>query len=149
MLITLHLTNLNILKATGRSDIFFKLEIAKKIIGFIAILIGLFFGLFGMLYSLVITSYICFGLNAYFSGVVIKYGIREQLIDILPSFILSILVGVTTYFAINLLSEGVYIDMIMMIIVYSTMYFSISKFLKFEALDLFLSVINERIFKRI
>lgn len=148
MLLALHITNLNILKAIGRSDIFFKLEIIKKIIGIVAIAIGIQYGINGMLYSIVITSYICFGINAYFSGRLIKYGVREQLYDIIPAFILSIFVGVTTYYLVNLLHFSSAINMIIMMLVYLISYFGFSKLLKFEALDLFLSIINERITKR-
>lgn len=147
MLLTLHITNLNILKAAGRSDIFFYLEIAKKIIGVIAIIIGIQFGILGMLYAMVVTSYICLGINAYYSGKVIKYGILEQFKDIMPAYILSIGVGITTYFVVSYFSLHYAISMIIMIIVYSVFYIGISKVLQFEALELFLSIMNDRIFK--
>lgn len=148
MLLTLHVTNLNILKATGRSDIFFKLEIAKKIIGIIAIIIGIQFGIMGMLYAIVITSYLCLGLNAYFSGKVIKYGILEQFKDVFPTYTLSILIGIFTYLLVSHIHLNYITNLILSIIVFSVFYIGISKLLRFEALELFSDIINDRIFKR-
>jgi teichuronic acid exporter len=148
MLLTLHVTNLNILKATGRSDIFFKLEIAKKIIGIISIIIGIQFGIMGMLYAIVVTSYLCLGLNAYFSGKVIKYGILEQFKDVFPTYILSILIGIFTYLLMSYFHLSYITNLILSIIVFSVFYIGISKILRFEALELFSNILNDRIFKR-
>jgi len=148
MLLTLHITNLNILKAAGRSDIYFYLVIPKQIIGIVSIIIGIQFGIIGMLYAMAATSYICLGINAYYSGKVIKYGMKEQFKDVIPTYILSIFVGIITFLLVGFFSLQYIISMIIMIIIYSILYIGISKFLRFEALELFLSIINERVFKK-
>ena len=124
------------------------LEIAKKIIGVIAIIIGIQFGIRGMLYAMVVTSYISLGMNAYYAGRVIKYGIWEQFKDVMPTYLLSIGVGVVTYLFVSYLSLHDASSMFMMIIIYSILYIGISKLLHFEALELFLSIMNDRIFKK-
>ncbi|MEI6555338.1 MAG: lipopolysaccharide biosynthesis protein [Paludibacter sp.] len=144
MLLTMHVTNLNILKATGRSDIFFKLEIVKKVIGISALFIGIQFGIMGMLYAMVVTSYFCLGLNAFFSGRVIKYGIMEQFKDVIFTFILSIVVGLISYFMISYFEFSYLISMLLMITVYVILYLGISKIMKIEALEMYLSILNER-----
>ncbi len=144
MLLTMHVTNLNILKATGRSDIFFKLEIVKKVIGISALFIGIQFGIMGMLNAMVATSYFCLGLNAFFSGRVIKYGIMEQFKDVIFTFILSIVVGLISYFMISYFEFSYLISMLLMITVYVILYLGISKIMKIEALEMYLSILNER-----
>jgi len=101
-----------------------------------------------MLYAIVVSSYICLELNAYFSGKVISYGIWEQIKDVIPAYILSILVGVITYFSVTYFTLYFITSIIAMIMIYTVLYVSISKLLKFEALDIYLSIINERIFKQ-
>ncbi len=145
MLLALHISNLNILKATGNSKLFFKIEIAKKILGIIAISIGIQFGIKGMLYSMVISSYLFFVLNAYFSGKVIKYGFFEQLKDIFPAYALSVFVGLMTYYFVQMVETNTVINLIISIFIYITLYLSISKILRFEAIDLFYSVLKERL----
>ena len=62
MLFPLHAINLNILQVKGRSDLFLKLEIIKKIIAMGPIVVGIFYGIEYMLWGDVLTSFI-----AYFS----------------------------------------------------------------------------------
>ena len=62
----LHALNLNMLQVQGRSDLFLKLEIIKKIIGLAPLLIGVFVGIFPMLYTSIITCIISYFLNSYF-----------------------------------------------------------------------------------
>ena len=68
----LHAINLNMLQVQGRSDLFLKLEIVKKIIA--------------VLWGSLITSIIAYFLNARYSGTLIGYPIKAQIRDILPSF---------------------------------------------------------------
>lgn len=90
MLYTLHTTNLSILQVKGRTDIFLKLEIMKKSIAALAILIGLNWGILGLIWGQVITSYIAYFINAYYSGKLLNYSIQKQLKDLYPSLVLSI-----------------------------------------------------------
>lgn len=89
MLYPLHSLNLNMLQVEGRSDLFLKLEIIKKIIAVVPVLLGIFVGIYWMLIGSVFTGWISYYLNAYYSGPAIGYSIKEQIIDILPSFGIS------------------------------------------------------------
>ena len=82
----LHAINLNMLQVQGRSDLFLKLEIVKKIIAVCPLSIGVFIGIDWMLWSSVITSIINYWLNSRYSGKLIGYSTWTQIKDILPSF---------------------------------------------------------------
>jgi O-antigen/teichoic acid export membrane protein len=97
MVYTLQTTNLNILKVKGRPDIFLNLEIIKKIVGIILILLGLHWGIIGLVSGLVVSSYISFFLNSHYSGRLINYPVIEQLTDIAPYFLVSILMAALAY----------------------------------------------------
>lgn len=84
--------NLNILKVKGRSDILLRLEIIKKTIGVVLLVVGLNFQVIGLVISLTVFSYISFIINMYFSGSLISYSIKEQLKDTLLLYILGGLV---------------------------------------------------------
>jgi len=73
MLYPLHAINLNILQVKGRSDLFLKLEIIKKTIAVFPILIGIFYGIEYMLWGSVLTSFIAYFLNSYYSADLIRY----------------------------------------------------------------------------
>lgn len=89
MLYPLHALNLNMLQVQGRSDLFLRLEIIKKVIAIGPILIGIFFSIYWMLATSVITSIFALYLNAYCSGPFLDYSIKEQISDIFPSFIIA------------------------------------------------------------
>ena len=86
MLYPLHALNLNMLQVQGRSDLFLKLEIIKKIIAIGPLLLGVFVDIYLMLAGSLVTSLISYYLNAYYSGPFLNYSIKEQVRDILPSF---------------------------------------------------------------
>ena len=86
----LHAINLNILKVLGRSDLFLKLEIIKKINITIAILIGINFGIWGLLIASVISSYIALLINMYYTNKHIDYSYANQFSDLLPIFLQTI-----------------------------------------------------------
>ena len=111
MLYPLHSINLNILKVKGRSDVFLKLEVIKKVLAIFPILVGVYLGIEMMLWGSVIISVISYFLNAYYSASLINYSVYEQLKDIFPSFIVSLGVGFLMW-SISLLSISYYLMLI-------------------------------------
>lgn len=82
----LHAINLNMLQVQGRSDLFLKLEIIKKIVAVGPILLGVFISIEWMLWGSVLIGLFTYWLNSFYSGKMIDYGSLAQLRDIAPSF---------------------------------------------------------------
>jgi len=97
LLYPLHMMNLNMLQALGRSDLFLRLEIIKKFMIAINIAVTWRWGISAMIYGIIITSIISYYLNSYYSGVLIHYPIKEQVLDLLPYLIVSVLMGSAVY----------------------------------------------------
>ena len=102
MLYPLHAINLNILQVKGRSDLFLKLEIIKKIIAVGPLVLGVLFSIEYMLWGSVCTSFIAYFLNSYYSANLINYPTKEQIKDILPTFLVSF-VTATAMWSLTLL----------------------------------------------
>ena len=102
MLYPLHAINLNILQVKGRSDLFLRLEVIKKIIAVGPLLLGVFFSIEYMLWGSVFTSLIAYFLNSYYSANLINYPTRDQVKDILPTFGVSF-VTATAMWSLTLL----------------------------------------------
>lgn len=85
--------NLNAIKALGRSDYFLKLEIIKKAVGLTAVLISMWFGVIWMAYSLIVTSILSQLINSYPNKKLLNYSYANQLKDMLPQILLSLLMG--------------------------------------------------------
>lgn len=86
----LHAINLNMLQVQGRSDLFLKLEIIKKVISIIPICIGIFIDIYWMIASSILTGIIAFFLNSHYSGRMIGYGSFMQLKDISKSYLFAV-----------------------------------------------------------
>lgn len=89
MLYPIQVFNLNLLKVFGRSDLFLKLEIIKKCVMVITIITAVQFGVFWLACSVVLNSFIALFINTYYSGELINYNTREQLLSLLPFFLFS------------------------------------------------------------
>ena len=124
MLYPLHAINLNILQVKGRSDLFLKLEIIKKTIAVFPILIGIFYGIEYMLWGSVLTSFIAYFLNSYYSADLIRYSTIEQIRDVLPVFTVSFTIAAVMWL-FSLLDISVYIQLPTQIKVGLTMAFAV------------------------
>jgi teichuronic acid exporter len=97
ILYPIHSYNLQILNVKGRSDLFLKLEIIKKIIIVLVLIASFTYGIFGLLYGSVITSILCFFINTHYSGKFINYSSWQQTKDLLPIIVLSAFMGLTVF----------------------------------------------------
>lgn len=93
----IHAINLNILKVKGRSDLFLKLEIIKKVLGVIVIIVSIPFGLIVLCYSSIFTSVVSLAINSYYTKRFINVGFMNQLYDISGTLIMSFIAFVASY----------------------------------------------------
>ena len=84
MLYPLHTLHLNLLMAQGRSDLFLRLEILKKVMMVMALALTFRMGVGAMVDSMLAFSLACLALNSYYTRRLIHYGWSEQLRDLLP-----------------------------------------------------------------
>ena len=89
----LHSYNLNILNVKGRSDLYLRLEIIKKAIITIGLLIAIPFGIYGLLWMQFVLTILLFFVNTSFSGKLINYPMSDQVKDLLQIFGLTVLMG--------------------------------------------------------
>ena len=85
----IHAINLNLLQVKGRSDLFLKLEIIKKILGIVVLVASAPFGLIAMCYAKIGSSLICLVINTYYTGKLINVGFMKQMYDLFPTLLLS------------------------------------------------------------
>lgn len=92
-----HTANLNAIMALGRSDLFLKLEIIKKIMGLAAVLITMNISVMAMAYSLLVTSVLSQIINSWPNKKLLNYNYLAQLKDMMPQIVLSIVMGAIVY----------------------------------------------------
>lgn len=127
----LHAINLNILQVLGRSDIFLYLEILKKIVGIVPIVIGIFCGIYYMLLASILTGVISLYLNTWYTGKTLNYSFWKQLRDIAPSYFTALVIALAVYF-LKYLSLPYYVVLMLQIIVGLVACITISEIFKFD-----------------
>ncbi|MGD0812274.1 MAG: lipopolysaccharide biosynthesis protein [Verrucomicrobiota bacterium] len=95
----LSLIHLNALAAQGRSDLFLRLEIIKKMFVVAAVALSFRHGVKGLLIGDIVVSIISCYLNSYYSIRLIGYSWEEQILDLLPYLGISALMGVCVWLA--------------------------------------------------
>lgn len=143
MFYPIHTANLNAINAMGRSDLFLKLEIIKKVIGVGTIIIALFYGPLVMAYSLLITTFVNAFFNASPNKKLMEYSYWDQLRDILPGFLLAIIMGICTL-SVRFLNLGNLATLIGQILIGMCVYIGGSYWLKFESFNLIIDMIKSR-----
>jgi len=98
--------NLQSIKALGRSDIVLKLEVAKRTIGVILLISSVPFGLEAIAWSMCIGNIIAALLNASPNKKLLGYSFLSQVIDILPSILMSAVVFIAAWGCVKLLPNS-------------------------------------------
>lgn len=132
MFYPVHTANLNAIKAMGRSDIFLKLEIIKKIVGMSLLLSTMWFGVMAMAYSLLVSCVLSQIINSWPNKRLLGYGYLEQLRDLIPGVILAVIMGICVYF-IGYINLPNIIVLIIQVIVGATIYIVMSIVFKLES----------------
>ena len=86
----IHTANLNTIKALGRSDLLFRMEVIKKTIGLALLFISLRYGVYAVACSLLISTVFTSFINAFPNKKLIGYGYINQIMDILPSLLTAV-----------------------------------------------------------
>lgn len=140
----LHTANLNAIKAMGRSDLFLKLEIIKKVFGVIILLITLPFGVYVMALSLLFTSVMSQLINSWPNAKLLGYAYGHQLRDMLPAMVLSCVMGAVVY-PISLLGWSDWVTLPVQVFVGAAVYVAGSILFKLDSFNYLLSIIKNLI----
>ncbi len=147
MFYPIHTANLNAIKAMGRSDLFLKLEIVKKVVGIIMLVSTMWFGVMAMAYSLLITNIAGQIINSWPNRKLLNYKYIQQVKDIMPSILLASLMGIcVSVIPMFQLSDA--ITLLIQIITGAAIYIGISFAFKLEPFQYMLNLLKPMVFKR-
>ncbi len=133
--------NLNAIKALGRSDLFLKLEIWKKVFGLIAILSTMWFGPLAMAYSAIVTTFTSQIINSWPNKKLLNYSYPEQLKDISENIFLSVVMGAIVY-CVTFLNLSSFLTLTIQVLLGATIYVLGSKIFKLESFNYILGILK-------
>ena len=146
MFYPIHTANLNAIKAMGRSDLFLKLEIAKKLVGMVLLLSTMWFGVMAMAYSLLISSVLGQIINSWPNRKLLNYGYLEQLKDILPGIALAVFMGCCVNL-VGLFNLPNFITLLIQIPLGASIYIATSALLHLESFEYLMDMIRPMVRK--
>lgn len=147
MFYPIHTVNLNAIKAMGRSDLFLKLEICKKVVGLALLFATVFISVKAMTYSLLVSTLFSMMINAWPNKELLHYSFLEQMKDIMPSILLAVGMGACVY-AIGLLHLPTLPLLVIQIFCGGGIYLLGSKLLKLEPFVYLIGIIAPILKKR-
>lgn len=133
MWLPIHAINLNLLQVKGRSDLFLKLEIIKKIMLVVVLAATIKFGLVVMCIGQIFSSLFGLIINTYYTGKLIKVGFLMQMKDLLPTLIVSLLMCIGVYM-ITLVLPNCWLQLIVGFAIGVIFYYSVARIRKAEEL---------------
>ena len=137
-----HTANLNAIKAMGRSDVYLKLEVAKKIIGAVILISTVWFGPFVMAASGLISTFISQIINSWPNKKLLDYSYSEQFKDFLPSLLLSLAMCVIVFVVGRVLPFPTIGVLLIQVMIGVTIYIAGSVIFKIESFSYVLLVLN-------
>lgn len=144
----IHSLNLNILNVKGRSDLFLRLEIIKKILTTIVIFTTYRWGITAMIYGQIFQSIVCLFINSYYSNKLISYGFLKQIKDVAPCALITLIMIIIVYYVGLLFDINLLLKLLLQILVALLVYFSLAYIFKIEAFREICKILSQKIFKR-
>jgi len=138
----IHVSNLNALKAMGRSDYYLKLEIIKKILGFTVLFATIWFGPLVMCASGIVSSLLSQAINAWPNKKLLGYSLIEQYKDIVPSILLALFMGVCVFAIGAVLPFPIILTLLIQIVAGAGIYIGLSIILKIDTFYYLLDVLK-------
>ena len=141
----LQAVNYQSITAIGKSKTMFIWTVVKRIVGIGAVVLGLvFFGMKGLLAGVVFNYWFSYLINISLVSKHIGYKWYQQIKDLFPVGIVSVVIAVICYFVGNMLHLGMYADGGVKLIVYLILYLGWSLLFKPDAYRYFLSIIPDK-----
>lgn len=139
----IHTANLNAIKAMGRSDLFLKLEVIKKFMGMILLLITMNISVMAMAYSLLISGLISQVINSWPNRYLLKYSYIDQIKDILPNIVMALIMGGFVYF-ISYLNLPILVSLVVQILSGGIIYLILSILTKNDSFIYLINILKSR-----
>lgn len=140
----IHSLNLNLLFVKGRSELFLKLEVVKKIIGVIILCVTIPLGLVAMCYGQIVSSVLFLIINTYYTGKLINVGFFRQMKDLTPTLLYTFVMGGVVWILSSMLTSS-YLQILVGLLVGLPMYLLVSKVAKSQEYLFLLDVLRQYI----
>jgi len=138
----IHTVNLQAINALGRSDIFLRLEIMKKIVGVSVFAVTVPIGIYAIALGSIVSGVISTLINAYPNKLLLDYSFTEQWRDLMPALILSLVMCGVVY-GVLFFGLPIWATLVLQIVVGVVMYVGLAWVLGLESLTYVMNTVKE------
>lgn len=142
MLYTLNGVNQSVIKALGKGTLYVVADIIKRVIGISLIFGGIAFGIKGMLWGMVLSTYISFAINGIINSRLTSYSFGMQIRDVLPYYILSLGLGLLLMRIFPLFELNYIVSMGLQALLFIGLYLVLSYVFKLKGLFIYVDIIK-------
>lgn len=144
MLMPIQSSNMAVIKAMGFSNIILKYEVYKKLLETCVMAFSFAMGLYAIAYGVVIYNFLCLFINLHPTKKIINYGIGEQIRDVAPILLVSLIMGVCVYVIAAIISNNLFLLLIVQLSAGFGIYFILSKMLKIDSFNYIVTIIKRK-----
>lgn len=139
----IHSINLNLLQVKGRSDLFLRLEVIKKIMGACILCITVPIGLIAMCIGSIFSAIFSLIINASYTGKLINVGFWLQMRDLFPILLLSLFMGVVVFLSTMFIPSNI-VKLVVGVVVGIIFYIGVAYLFKMEEFSDLLSLVKRK-----
>lgn len=144
ILMPIQIINIQAIMSLGFSDIILRMELRKKIIEVVILAVSVFGGVEAIAWGVVLYNAVCIYINLSPNRKLLGYGIREQIVDVAPTFLISVFMGAFIYI-VGFLSFGMLMLLFIQILCGVIFYLVSCYIFKVESFFYILNIVTKRI----
>lgn len=134
--------NITAIQSLGYSGITLKLEIIKKILEAIILIVSFMIDVYAVAWGIVLFNFVCIFINLRPSKRLVDYGVVEQLKDVLPTLMAAIIMGILVYLC-ELLPLSSILILVIQIIVGTVVYYLLCKLFRLDSFNYVLEYLHK------
>ena len=128
--------------AVGKSKLIFRWNIVKRLVGLASILVGMNFGVEGILWGMVFGFYFTALVNILVASPITNYDLFKQLKDIIPILCCAVVVALAVHYIMQLFVIHYVLVMFIKVFLYVVLYVLVAKIFKSQELDEYFNILK-------
>ena len=146
MLYSINSNNVTVVKSLGKSNYVFISTAIKRVSTIVFLFVGLNFGVNGVVAGYVFSVFTWVPINAYFTGKLIDFGFKQQIVLLLPTYLLSVCVGIVVYLVSIYLVPKDFLPITVILLqtfLYCIFYFLLSYIFKLKSFFFLINILKQ------
>ena len=143
----IHSLNMQVIKALGEGGLYFRLELIKKALDIVILLITFRISVLAMSIGMAVSSILSVAINAYPNGRLIGYRLREQIKDILPSALAAVIMAIAVYMLGEVLPFGAIAKLVLQILAGGIAYLLLCLVMKNKELFFLIGTVKKKLIR--